>query len=499
MRDGTHGARGIEERGETKRCAGAEAWTRLQSHPGSRNHAQDSFRADEHAVGTRPGTRSGKSARLQHANWRHDAQAFDEIVDMSMKTGKMAARSGRNPAAKRRKFKTLREVPQRKAMRLELIFQGRTIGAGFDRCSARYRVHFDDLGKIAQIEGDGSLMLDAVNTRLDAAADARAASKRRQRSADGACPVHHGRNLRLVARIGHNVGRTIVIAKHGSDVIRVGLAVGVRGAIVAFGRAKGGERGRRCHARFPQGEIVKARDSDRVEFVSRKFRLVAAEHKLPLLRAHAFAFAPPAVMFQPCASHERSSCLVSSVSSKDENILNDSAAPERSVVCRQRLTRGNLGSMSPFVRLPAVNDLSIRTMRPDEISIAVNWAAAEGWNPGLAEAACFVAVDPEGFLIGELDGAPAATVSCANYSASFAFLGFYIVREDLRGRGYGLRIWDAAIAHAGPRVIGLDGVVAQQQNYRKSGFELAYPHAYIAPRRRACCSVQLPNASAHPE
>jgi Acetyltransferase (GNAT) domain len=35
-------------------------------------------------------------------------------------------------------------------------------------------------------------------------------------------------------------------------------------------------------------------------------------------------------------------------------------------------------------------------------------------------------------------------------------------------------MWDSAIAHAGPRVIGLDGVVAQQQNYRKSGFELAY-------------------------
>jgi hypothetical protein len=81
-----------------------------------------------------------------------------------------------------------------------------------------------------------------------------------------------------------------------------------------------------------------------------------------------------------------------------------------------------------------MNDLSIRTMRPDEISIAVNWAAAEGWNPGLADDACFAAVDPEGFLIGELDGAPAATVSCVNYSASFAFLGFYIVREDLRLR-----------------------------------------------------------------
>src|SRR5258705_4486744 len=130
--------------------------------------------------------------------------------------------------------------------------------------------------------------------------------------------------------------------------------------------------------------------------------------------------------------------------------------------------------MSPSVRSLAMNGLPIRPMRPDEISIALNWAAAEGWNPGLADDACFAAADPEGFFIGELDGAPAATVSCVNYGASFAFLGFYIVREDLRGRGYGLSLWRAAIAHAGARVIGLDGVVAQQQNYRRSGFELAY-------------------------
>ncbi len=121
-----------------------------------------------------------------------------------------------------------------------------------------------------------------------------------------------------------------------------------------------------------------------------------------------------------------------------------------------------------------MNSLQIRPMRPDEISIAVDWAAAEGWNPGFADDACFTAVDPLGFFIGEVDGVPVATVSCVNYSDRFSFLGFYIVRADLRGRGYGLRIWNAAIAHAGPRVIGLDGVVAQQQNYRKSGFELAY-------------------------
>jgi GNAT superfamily N-acetyltransferase len=117
--------------------------------------------------------------------------------------------------------------------------------------------------------------------------------------------------------------------------------------------------------------------------------------------------------------------------------------------------------------------LAIRTMRQQEISIAVDWAAAEGWNPGLADAACFASVDPEGFFIAELDGAPVATVSCVNYDARFAFLGFYIVRADFRGKGYGMRIWNAAIAHAGARVIGLDGVTAQQENYKKSGFQLA--------------------------
>lgn len=122
----------------------------------------------------------------------------------------------------------------------------------------------------------------------------------------------------------------------------------------------------------------------------------------------------------------------------------------------------------------AGDSFTIRPMRADEIALSVDWAAAEGWNPGLNDAPCFAAVDREGFLIGELDGKPAATISCVNYDDRFAFLGFYIVRPDLRGRGFGLRLWQAAIAHAGARTIGLDGVVAQQDNYRKSGFRLAY-------------------------
>ena len=121
-----------------------------------------------------------------------------------------------------------------------------------------------------------------------------------------------------------------------------------------------------------------------------------------------------------------------------------------------------------------MSDLQIRNLRLEEISIAIDWAAAEGWNPGLRDTACFAIPDAKGFFVGEIDGEPVATVSCVNYDERFAFLGFYIVRADLRGSGHGLRIWNAAIAHARPRVIGLDGVVAQQDNYKKSGFQLAY-------------------------
>jgi hypothetical protein len=61
-----------------------------------------------------------------------------------------------------------------------------------------------------------------------------------------------------------------------------------------------------------------------------------------------------------------------------------------------------------------MSDLQIRNLRPEEISIAVDWAAAEGWNPGLSDAACFAIPDAQGFFVGELGGEPVATVSCVN-------------------------------------------------------------------------------------
>jgi len=117
---------------------------------------------------------------------------------------------------------------------------------------------------------------------------------------------------------------------------------------------------------------------------------------------------------------------------------------------------------------------TIRPMHPKEVAIAIDWAAEEGWNPGLHDADCFIATDPTGFLVGLLEDEPIATISAVKYGSSFGFIGFYIVKPNYRNQGYGIQIWREALDRLQARTIGLDGVVAQQQNYQRSGFQLAH-------------------------
>jgi len=116
----------------------------------------------------------------------------------------------------------------------------------------------------------------------------------------------------------------------------------------------------------------------------------------------------------------------------------------------------------------------VRAMSRAELDLAIEWAAREGWNPGLDDTTAFHAVDPAGFLAGVLDGRPVASISAVRYPGGFGFIGLYIVTPDMRGKGYGMRTWQAALRHLAGHVTGLDGVVAQQENYRRSGFALAY-------------------------
>jgi GNAT superfamily N-acetyltransferase len=118
--------------------------------------------------------------------------------------------------------------------------------------------------------------------------------------------------------------------------------------------------------------------------------------------------------------------------------------------------------------------LHIRTARFEEMDFLLSQAKNEGWNPGLSDAIPFYQADPHGFFIGELEQEKIGCISAVAYNNNYGFIGFYIVIPKYRGQGYGLTLWNHAIHYLGNRCIGLDGVIDQQENYKKSHFELYF-------------------------
>ena len=139
-----------------------------------------------------------------------------------------------------------------------------------------------------------------------------------------------------------------------------------------------------------------------------------------------------------------------------------------------------------------VPDLVVRSMRGAEIELALDFAAREGWNPGLHDAACFAAADPDGFLVAEVDGRAVGCISAVSYEGRFGFIGLYIVVPEFRGRGIGMRLWSQGMQRLAGQLVGLDGVPAQQDNYRKSGFTLAWQNVRYAGTAGAATRAETP-------
>jgi len=142
------------------------------------------------------------------------------------------------------------------------------------------------------------------------------------------------------------------------------------------------------------------------------------------------------------------------------------------------------------------NRCDIRSLTLEEVELLLDWARKEGWNPGLADANAFCSADPDGFIGCFTDDRLVAGISAVPYSGNFGFIGLYICFENYRGRGFGKRVWDAGMRHLAGRIVGLDGVPEQQENYARKGFVEAYKTIRwsgridpLGPSPEACSSI----------
>ena len=121
------------------------------------------------------------------------------------------------------------------------------------------------------------------------------------------------------------------------------------------------------------------------------------------------------------------------------------------------------------------DDMHIRRMTRDELDTLVEWAAREGWNPGLDDAEVFWNTDPEGFIAAELNGELIGGGTVVAYGKRYGFMGFFIMRPDCRGRGLGDHLWKERRRRLLARLdagasIAMDGVFNMQEYYARGGF-----------------------------
>ena len=127
-------------------------------------------------------------------------------------------------------------MAQRQPMWLQLFLEVRTEGAALDQCTARCAVHLEHAVQVPKIDADCS-DVRVADVRLDPAHNRRAAAERDRGGTLLSAPGKHVFDVVLIARIGDDVRRVVVVAADASDQVRVGFAQRVDRALALVLRA----------------------------------------------------------------------------------------------------------------------------------------------------------------------------------------------------------------------------------------------------------------------
>lgn len=138
-----------------------------------------------------------------------------------------------------------------------------------------------------------------------------------------------------------------------------------------------------------------------------------------------------------------------------------------------------MSDISPAKVSYNTSDLVFKPLDLAGVNTLVDWAASEGWNPGLSDAELFYTADPNGFYGCFIDEQLVAGGSVVSYGGEYGFMGLFIVKPQFRGAGIGAQLWNFRKNHLLSRLkkqaaIGMDGVVAMQPFYHQGGFDIHF-------------------------
>ncbi|KAK9761180.1 hypothetical protein K7432_014101 [Basidiobolus ranarum] len=121
-----------------------------------------------------------------------------------------------------------------------------------------------------------------------------------------------------------------------------------------------------------------------------------------------------------------------------------------------------------------VEKLVIKPVTLEESKLIHEWGESEGWNSGVHDWKTIFHANSDGFLVGHLGNKPICCIAIFRYEYQVAFIGWYYVLTEYRGKGYGLTMFNHAMKLLKSYNIGLNAVPAQEGNYAKIGFLKSY-------------------------
>ncbi len=135
-------------------------------------------------------------------------------------------------------------------------------------------------------------------------------------------------------------------------------------------------------------------------------------------------------------------------------------------------------------------EYKIRNMSRNELDIACEWAANEGWNPGLHDIDVFWNTDPKGFYALDKSGELIGSVSGVSYNGEYGFGGFFILRPEFRNQRLGTELANYFLSTLSSRLkkdaaIGIDGVFNMQPTYSKWGFKFSHRNLRMESKAKA--------------